>query len=374
MKEIKVAVLGMGFIGKVHTYACAALPFYYNDLPFKVKLTGVYDRTLKKAQQAMDSYGFEYATDSMDDIFEDTDVVCIGLPNFQHAACVLKAIDCGRHIYCEKPLAANELEASSIVEALEGKDIIHRVVFHNRFFASVMRARQIIEEGRLGRLLSFQVSYQHSSNLDKDKKFNWKFSKEHACGGALFDMGSHMLDMIYYLIGEYKGLYVRTQIAHDTRLDETGQQCTVDVEDAAYIVAQMKNGAMGTMQVSKIAAGTNDEFIVEIFGEQGAIKLNLMDPNWVWFYDNNAAEADLGGYKGFVKIEAVQRYAPPGGSFPSPKLAGGWLRAHVHSMYEFLNCVYLNKPCKPDLQDGAYIQHVMQAAYESDTKGTWIQV
>jgi predicted dehydrogenase len=146
------------------------------------------------------------------------------------------------------------------------------------------------------------------------------------------------------------------------------------VEDAAYIVAEMKNGAMGTMQVSKIAAGSNDEFIIEIFGQRGAIKLNLMDPNWVWFYDNDTPQADLGGYKGFTKIESVQRYAPPGGSFPSPKLAGGWLRAHVHSMYDFLNSVHENSPSKPDLRDGAYIQQVMQAAYDSHQKGTWIQI
>lgn len=366
----------MGFIGKVHTYACAALPFYYNELPFKVKLGGVYDRTLAKARSARDSYGFEYATDCMDDILlrGDADVVCVCVPNYQHAECVLKAIEHGRHIYCEKPMAASVEEAAAIVQALDGKALIHRVVFHSRFFASVMRARQLIGEGRLGRILGFHVLYQHASNLDGAKRFNWKFSKKYACGGTLIDMGSHMLDIIYDLIGAYSGIFMKTQTVHATRLDEKDQPCPVDVEDAAYLIAQMKNGAMGTMQVSKIAAGSNDEFVIEISGEQGAIKLDLMDPNWVWFYDNTVPEADLGGCKGFTKIESVQRYAPPGGSFPSPKLAGGWLRAHVHSLYEFLNSVHQHTPCKPDLTDGAYIQRVMHAAYESDRRGEWINV
>lgn len=376
MKEIRVAVLGMGFIGKVHTYAYTALPFFYADLPFRVKLAGVYNRTLSTALKAKESYGFEFATDNMDDILlrADIDVVSICVPNYQHAECVIKAAQRGIHIYCEKPLAANCNEAQSMLKAVEGRDIRHQIVFHNRCFAAVMRAREIIEEGRLGRILSFNASYVHPSNADPNKKYNWKYDKGQACGGTLFDMGSHVLDMLYYLIGGYKGLYAKTQIAHGTRLDDNGQQRAVEVDDAAYIVAEMENGAHGTINVSKIATGSNDEFIVEIYGEKGAVKLNLMDPNWVWFYDNTVPDADLGGYKGFTKIEAVQRYAKPGGSFPSPKLPGGWLRAHVHSLYKFLDCVDKGKQCTPDLKDGAYIQRVMEAVYEADRAGKWINV
>ncbi len=366
----------MGFIGKVHTYAYATLPFFYKDLPFKIRLAGVYNRTLAVAQKAKEAYGFEFATDDIDEVFrhDDIDAVSICLPNHLHAECVLKAAQCGMHIYCEKPLAANEEQAQRMVDAVKGRDIRHQTVFQNRFFASVMRAKQIIEEGRLGRILSFNASYLHPSNLDPAKKFGWKFDKAQACGGTLFDMGSHVLDMLYYLIGEYKGLYAKTQIAHGTRLNDRGEACSVQVDDATYIIAEMKNGAQGTVNVSKIATGSNDEFIVEIYGDKGAIKLNLMDPNWVWFYDNTVPDEALGGNRGFTRIEAVQRYDEPGGSFPSPKLPGGWLRAHVHSMYSFLNCVYEGKPCKPDLCDGAYIQRVLDAAYESDHTGAWISI
>lgn len=376
MKEIKVAVLGMGFIGKVHTYAYATLPYFYTKLPYRIKLAGVYNRTLATAQKARDDYGFGFATDNVDDVLlrGDVDAVSICLPNFQHAECVKKALGRGLHVYCEKPLTATEAEANEILQALPGKDVCHQIVFHNRFFAAVMRARQIIEEGRLGRILSFNATYQHPGNVDSGKKFDWKCAKEYTGGGVLFDMGSHVLDMIYYLIGEYKGLFAKTQIAHRARLDEHGNVCRVEVEDAAYIVAEMKNGAQGTVHVSKLAAGSNDEFIVEVFGERGALKFNLMDPNWVWFYDNTLPHAGLGGDRGFVKIESVQRYDWPGGSFPSPKLAGGWLRAHVHSLYCFLDCVRQGKPCKPDLRDGAYIQHVMQVAYDSDKANAWLAV
>ncbi len=369
-------MLGMGFIGEVHTYAYTALPFFYKDLPFKATLAGVYNRTLKTAEKARDSFGFEFATDDMDDILlrADIDAVSICLPNFQHAEAAIKAAKRGINIYCEKPLAANEDEAHEILRAVEGRDLRHQIVFHNRFFAAVMRAKQIIEQGRLGRILSFRASYQHPSNVEPSKKYNWKFDKQYSCGGTLFDMGSHALDMIFYLIGGYKALNARMQTAHAVRLDGEGNERSVQVEDAAYITAEMNSGAIGTIEASKLATGSNDEFRVEIYGEKGAIKFDLMEPNWVWFYDNTLPDSALGGHKGFTKIESVQRYESPGGSFPSPKLPGGWLRAHVHSLYSFLDCVYEGKPCTPDFKDGAYIQRVMQAAYESDKAGAWINV
>ena len=365
----------MGFIGRVHTYAYTSLPFFYNDLPYKVKLVGVYNRTLATAKKAKENFKFEFATNDIDEVLNaDIDVVSICLPNYQHAECVIKAARRGLHIYCEKPLAANEKQAQDILQAIEGKDIRHQTVFHNRFFPAVMRAKQIIDEGRLGRILGFNASYMHPSNADPAKRYNWKYDKKQACGGTLFDMGSHVLDMLYYLIGEYEGVCAKTQIAHGTRLDGNGQLRSVEVDDAAYIIAEMKNGAHGTINVSKIATGSNDEFVVEIYGETGAVKFNLMDPNWVLFYDNTEPDQALGGYKGFTRIESVQRFEPPGGDFPSPKLPGGWLRAHIHSLYSFLNCVYEDKPCTPDLADGAYIQHVMHKAYESDSAGTWVKV
>lgn len=375
MKEIRAAVLGTGFIGKVHAYAYQCLPFYYEGLPFKVKLKAVYSRTFQSAEKAAESYGFEFATDRIDDIFsrDDIDAVSICLPNYQHKECVIKAIEKGWAIYCEKPLAANTEETDEIKRALEGRQIVNRIVFQNRFFACVLRAKKLIEDGKLGRIMSFHACYQHPGNVEK-AIFNWKFEKEYCCGGVLFDMGSHVLDMLYYLLGEFKYISAKMQVAHPQRVDQKGAVRQSEVEDAAYIIAEMKDGSCGTIQVSKIAAGTNDDFTVEIYGEKGSLKFDLMDPNWVEFYDNTAQGEPFGGDKGFLKIESVQRYPKPGGSFPSPKLAGGWIRAHIHSMYDFLTCVYEGKPGKPDLNDGAYIQYVMQKAYESDHTGRWAEL
>ncbi len=376
MDEIRVAVLGLGLIGKVHTYAYTALPLFYCGLPYRVRLKAVYNRTLPTAQAAKEQYGFEMATDDLDALFarDDIDAVSICLPNCLHAQAALRAAERGWHIYCEKPLASDAAEAQRMADAVQSKDIRHQVVFHNRYFACVMRAKQIVDEGRLGRILSFQASYLHPSNVDVGKRFDWKFDRAVACGGTLADMGSHVLDMLYHLMGPYRDLTARMQTAHPIRKDSAGKEHPVEVEDAAYLIAEMENSAHGTIHVSKLAAGSNDEFHVEIFGEKGALRFDLMEPNWVWFYDNTLPDAALGGYKGFTRIESVQRYEAPAGSFPSPKLPGGWLRAHVHSLYRFLDCVYTGKPCSPDFADGAYIQRVLEAAYASDRNGACVKI
>src|SRR5665647_220177 len=123
---------------------------------------------------------------------------------------------------------------------------------------------------------------------------------------------------------------------------------------------KMKNGGTGTIEVSKIATGTNDELRFEIHGDKGALRFNLMDPNYLEYYDNTVSDQPMGGEKGFTRIETVQRFSKPGGEFVSPKAPIGWIRGHVHCLYNFLQCVHEGKQASPSIRDGAYIQYVME--------------
>ena len=127
----------------------------------------------------------------------------------------------------------------------------------------------------------------------------------------------------------------------------------------------MKNGANGTMTISKIATGTNDELSFEIYGDKGALKFNLMDANYLYHFDNTQKEEVFGGERGFKKIECVQRFDAPAGIFPSSKSSIGWLRGHVHCLYNFLNSVYENKKSAPNVKDGAYVNYIMDLMYKS---------
>jgi predicted dehydrogenase len=148
----------------------------------------------------------------------------------------------------------------------------------------------------------------------------------------------------------------------------------IEADDHALLTVRMRNGALGTIEASKIATGANDELRFEIHGDRGALRFSLMEPDWLDFFDNTAPAAPLGGDRGFTRIECVQRFPKPGGTFPSPKNSIGWLRAHVHCLYNFVDCVHRGAPASPSFREGAYVQTVMERAYESGRTGKWIDL
>jgi predicted dehydrogenase len=287
---------------------------------------------------------------------------------------VLNALKTGKNVYCDKPLATSYEETKEITSALGMYDLITQMALQYRFFPATMRAKELIEEGRIGRIMSFRACYLHSGSVDPNKPIGWKQDKKFGGGGVLFDLGSHIIDVIYYLLGEYSSVFANAEIIYSQRPDKSGKMVNIEADDVAFMIVKMKNGGTGTIEASKIATGTNDELRFEIHGDKGAIRFNHMDPNWLEFYDNTLPEVPLGGTKGYTKIECVQRFKKPGGDFPSSKFSIGWIRSHVHSLYNFLSCVYEGKKARPSFEEGAYIQYVMEKAYQSDAKKTWIKL
>jgi predicted dehydrogenase len=375
MKELKIGIIGFGFMGKTHTYGYKTIPLYYSDLPFKIKLVGVCDVDLEVAKKAKETLDFEFATDNPDDIFNcpNIDIIDVCTPNIYHKEAVLKAIKANKNVYCDKPLATSFKETKEITDLLHNTNVITQMALQYRFFPATMRAKELIEEGKIGRVMSFRSCYLHSGSVDATKKIGWKQDKKFG-GGVLFDLGSHVIDLMYHLLGEYASIFAHTDIIYKQRPDSSGNMVDIEVDDIAFIIAKMKNGVSGTIEASKIATGTNDELRFEIHGDKGAIRFNLMEPNWLEYYDNTLPDLHLGGEKGYLKIECVQRFKKPGGNFPGPKFSIGWIRSHVHSLYNFLSCVHESKKATPSFQEGAYIQYVMEKAYESDSKKCWIDL
>ena len=145
----------------------------------------------------------------------------------------------------------------------------------------------------------------------------------------------------------------------------------VTAEDAVYMVLKLKSGATGMAAVSKIATGTEDELRFELYGTKGALRFNLMQPNWLEYFDHTQPETPWGGLRGFTKIECGQRYEKPGGEFPSPKVAIGWTRAHVHSLYNFLQSVYAGKPAAPSYTK-ELISNLSWKRFRSGANQKWI--
>jgi predicted dehydrogenase len=376
MKEYGIGIIGFGFMGKAHTYGYKTIPFYYKNLPFRTKLMGVCTAHKETAEEARELHGFSFATTEPDEIInnQEIDIVHICTPNVFHKDQVIKALKAGKHVYCDKPLTTSWSDAKEILSVLDTVDATTQMTFQNRFLPAVMRAKSLIEEGRLGRILSFRASYLHSGSVDPNRPIGWKQDKELGGGGVLFDLGSHVLDIIYHLVGEYQSICTRNTVLYPKRPAADGSLIEITAEDQSLMLVQMKDGSTGVIEASKIATGTNDELKFEIHGDKGALRFNLMDPNYLDFYDNTKTDQPIGGEKGFTRIETVQRFPEPGGVFVSPKAPIGWIRGHVHCLYHFLNCVHEGRQASPSIKDGAYIQYVMEKAYESDRKSSWVEL
>lgn len=375
---INIAVIGAGSMGRTHSYAIRNMSFYYRDLPFSPVCHTIMSRSIEKAEKLKLDYGYLHSENDYNSVIsnKDIDVIDICTPNIYHYEQIKAAFEHGKHIMCEKPLVVSCTECDKL-EALikQYPQLIHRTVFNNRHLPVTMRARQIVEEGRLGRILSFRASYRHSSATDKSKNAGWKQNKDICGGGVLFDLGSHIIDLLCYIMGgsenEFTSICGLSQIAYPERKGSDGDTWVTNADEAFYGLVKLKCGACGSFEVSKVTVGTNDDIFVEIFGETGAIRFDLMQPNFLEYYDNMAQKSPYGGYSGFTRIECTQRYDEPGGVFPSIKSPVNLVRGHVHNMYCLCDSIYRGVLSHPDFYDGIKVNRIMDAAYRSSISGRW---
>ncbi len=296
-KEYKVGILGFGFMGKAHTYGYQTMQLYYDNLPFLMKLGAVATRDEEKGKALMEEFGFEYFSADEDRIINDPgiDIIDICTPNSMHKDALIKCIKAGKNVYCEKPMVLSMEEVAEVKAAMEEYhyDKTAQVVFHNRFFPTSLRAKELIDEGRIGKVFSFRAAYLHPGSSVGTRPATWRFLPEMTGMGTLFDAGSHILDLLVSLFGrEYDSVLAASQIEFPQRPSVDGKSMVdITVDDATYMIMKLKNGAVGTIECSKIATGTSDELRFEIHGSKGALCYNSMSPNYLRFYDATTPDA-----------------------------------------------------------------------------------
>jgi len=266
-------------------------------------------------------------------------------------------------------------EADELEKLLSGYTGKGQVALQCRFFPATMKARQLIEEGFLGAVTHFRGAYFHDGSVDPGKAVNWK-STAAAGGGVIRDLGVHVLDLLWWLIGPFQSTHCVSRIWSKKRpnLDKPGEMMAIDAEEAATIGLRAADGAFGSVDVSKIATGTEDELRFEIHGRHGAIRFNLMQPNYLEVFDARAPAGDYGGRRGWQQLATVHRYRAPGGKFPGPKFTLDWFRSHVHSLYAFLAAIAEDTPPRPSLAEGIHMQRVLEAVREAAEKETWVEL
>jgi len=379
MKTLGVGMVGYGFIGRVHTVSYLDLPFYYKPMPAKLKMVGVASSPLADAQEGVEQAGFEFATENYKDLLErkDIDIIEVCTPNLYHKDIIIDSLNAGKHVICEKPLAMNLTEAKEILDAANAHpELISQVTFNYRYAPAVMKARQLINDGFLGRPYSARICYLHAGNVDPNRPTYWKIQKKFCGGGSSYDLASHVIDIARFLLGDFKKIFSKLEIFVKKRpvTGKLGEKMVVDVDDLSLMIFEMENGLIGTLEASKVATGANDEVRVEIHGDRGAIRFNTMQPNYLEVYDIRDNEEYIGGMRGFKQIETVQRYPSPASNFPGPKFTVGWIRFHMGSAYDFIKNITEGTKPEADIYAGYKVQEVIEASLISDEQKKWVDL
>ena len=392
MKTYGVGMAGFGFIGKVHAHAHQSLPLFYDPLPARTKLIGVCTTSEASGTKAKDQAGFEFATTQFDELLsrEDIHLIHVCTPNDSHEEIVQAALKAGKHLYCDKPLALNSESAERMVLAGKAIKTVQQMTFNYRFVPALMRARQLTESGFLGELFSFRAAYLHAGYISPARPYSWRTNFAKSGGGAISDLGAHVLDLVRFLIGpgtrvqrggEFSSVSVDLQTLIPERPDpKTGEMRTVDVDDIALATCRLTGGATGTLEASRLATGVQDEIRIELHGSKGSLRFNLMEADWLDAYDAALPESSLGGDRGYRRIECVTRYPKPY-ALGATKNTVGWLNFHIASVFDFVrNVANLEagapvSPLSPNFEDGLATQKIISACQVSaKNSGQWTMV
>lgn len=377
MKELGVGMIGYGFMGKMHSYCYSSVPFIYSELPAKVRLVGVATAGEASRQLAMERAGYEFGTGDFYSLLErdDIHIIDVATPNYLHREQVIAAIRAGKHVYCDKPLAMNAVEAAEMAELARESDATCQITFHNRFAPATMRAKQMVEDGFLGEIVSFRAAYLHSGYTDPSRPMSWRMRFETSGGGAVMDLGSHIIDLVRWFVGDFTRVQanMRTLIKERPVAKGSADKEPVTVDDLAILQLEMLNGAIGTIEASRIATGVADDLRFEIHGTRGALMYNLMEPEWLWAYDDTKPDGALGGEKGFTRIECLHNY-PQATSLPGKKNPLGWTRMHIASIYDFVYRAANGMRGEPSFDDGLAVHKIIDTAMRSNDSGRWEEI
>ena len=374
LPELGVGMIGYGFMGKAHSYAWRSLQFLYDPPPARPRFVAVCTAHEDTAGRAAEKGGYEKGVTDPRRLLDDPaiDVIHVCTPNDSHRELCVAALEAGKHVYCDKPLARDLADAEAIAAAAEAaRGLVHLVTFQNRFLPAVLRAKQLVDEGFVGPLFGFRVNYLHAGYIDRGRPYAWRLDRAISGGGALVDLGSHALDLVRHLCGDVARVSARCKTFIAERPTAGGGTARVEVDDVALLQLELAGGALGTLEATRLATGVNDELTFDLHGEQGALRFKLMDPNWLYAYDHRDPGGDYGGHRGFKAIETVQRYPKPA-VLPGPKTPVGWMRGHIACLHYFATCVVEGRPARPDFHDGLAVQRLMAAAYDSSQCGRWV--
>jgi len=376
--EIGVGMLGYAFMGKAHSQAYIDLPIFFYPPPAKPNLIAICGRNETFVSEAAKRYGFKRYYTDWKHLIEDDKVELFDncASNYMHAEPCIAAAESGKHILCEKPLAINAKEARRMLGAVEKAKVKHMVGFNYRFVPAVRLAKKLIEEGRLGRIYHYRARYLQEWIMDPNFPLIWKLRKEVAGSGPLGDLGSHIIDLGRFLIGEVKSVssIMTTFIEERPMPDELEKKGKVTVEDAFEAVVEFENRAVGTLEATRFAAGRKNFNNFEINGEKGSIEFNLERLNELKVYNLDEPNKDIMGWHDILVTESyhpfIEYYWPHGHII-------GWEHTFINEVFHIMDAIVNDKKVGPyaaTFEDGYKCNVIMDAIMESTEKGKRVTI
>lgn len=372
-KPLNIGMIGYGFMGRAHSNAYAQVNHFF-DLEYRPVLKAVCARDEAKAKEFAAKWGYESVETDWRKLLErkDIDAVDICTPNNLHKEISIAAAKAGKAILCEKPLAMNTAEGEEMCAAVEQAGVPNIVWYNYRRIPAVTLAKQLIDEGRLGRVFHYRANFLQdwtiSADLPQGGAALWRLDAAAAGSGVTGDLLAHCIDTAIWLNGGVRDVCAMTEtFIKERKHNLTGKVEKVGIDDACAFMCHFGNGSLGLFESTRYARGHKALYTLEINGENASIRWDLHDLHRLQYFDYR----DEGRVRGWRSVHVTDGDQPYMKNWWVPGLAIGYESSFVHQVADFLKGLSEGKPAGPTFRDALETQKVCDAVLESAAEGRW---
>src|SRR6266545_5015894 len=373
MKKLNVGIIGYGFMGRAHSNAYRKVNNFF-DLKYQPVLKAACARSADNAKAFAEKWGSESVETDWRKLIarEDIDIVDICTPNNTHAEIAIAAAKAGKMILCEKPLALNAREAEKMVAAVEKAKVPNMVWYNYRRVPAVTLAKQLIDEGKLGRIFHYRAKFLQdwtiSADLPQGGAGLWRLDAKVAGSGVTGDLLAHCIDTAMWLNGTIDTVTATTEtFIKERKHTLTGKVEKVSIDDASLFLARFSNGSLATFESTRYARGHKALYTLEINGENGSLAWDLHDLHRLQVFDYR----DEGRIRGWKSVHITDGDHPYMKNWWVPGLQVGYAETFVHQVADFLQGLQSGQMASPSFKDGLATDYVTDAVLTSAGTGRW---
>jgi predicted dehydrogenase len=376
MKPLRIGLIGYGFMGRTHSNAFKQVSQFF-DLKYQPVLKAVCARDAEKAKTFAQNWGYESVETDWRKLIErdDIDVIDIAAPNNVHHDIAIAAAKAGKMILCEKPLAMNGEQAEAMVKAVEKAKVPNMVWYNYRRVPAVTLAKQLIDEGRLGRIFHYRAKFLQDWTINADLPQGgaalWRLDVKVAGSGVTGDLLAHCIDTAMWLNGSIDSVTATTEtFVKERKHTLTGKVEKVGIDDASLFLARFSNGSLATFESTRYARGHKALYTLEINGENGSLLWDLHDLHRLQVFDYK----DEGKIRGWKSVHITDGDHPYMKNWWVPGLQIGYAETFVHQVADFIRGLQDGKPAGPTFKDGLATDYVTDAVLKSAKTKQWEKV